>query len=80
MSQSLLALCFSQKQKEGYIQLIISLKKTKKKGCIKLLGHLSRDPDAAAPVGNPGREVVDGGSLVSSGQPTLVVLAWREPS
>merc|ERR1719278_2028825 len=34
-----------------------------------------RTGDLAAPVGNPGREVVDGGGLVSSGQPTLVVLA-----
>ena len=42
---------------------------------VALLGHVPRDPDAAAPVGNPGREVVDGGSLVSSGEPTLVVLA-----
>ena len=37
---------------------------------------LSGNSDAAAPVGNAGREVVDGGSLVSSGQPSLVVLAW----
>ena len=45
---------------------------------ITLLGHLPGDPDAAAPVGDAGGEVVDGGGLVSPGQPSLVVLALTE--
>merc|ERR1719500_1428526 len=42
---------------------------------VTLLGHLSRDPNAAAPVCDAGREVVDRRSLVGSGQTTLVVLS-----
>merc|ERR1719174_3024163 len=42
---------------------------------VALLRHLSGNSDAAAPVGNAGREVMDGGSLVSSGQPSLIVFA-----
>ena len=49
-------------------------------GKIETSTDLSGNSDAAAPVGNAGREVVDGGSLVSSGQPSLVVLAWGEKS
>ena len=45
---------------------------------ITLLCHLSRNPDAAAPVGDAGREVVDGRGLVRPGQPTLIVLACSE--
>ena len=43
-----------------------------------LLSHAAGDPDGAAPVGHAGREVVDGGSLVETGQTTLVVLAWKK--
>merc|ERR1719219_2543274 len=41
---------------------------------VALLRHVPRDPDAAAPVGHPGTEVVDAGGLVQSSQPPLVVL------
>ena len=41
---------------------------------VALLGHVPRDPDAAAPVGHPGTEVVDAGGLVQTGQPPLIVL------
>ena len=34
-------------------------------------------PDAAASVGHSGREVMDGGGLVGSGQPSLVVLSTQ---
>merc|ERR1719500_1123774 len=42
---------------------------------VPLLSHLPRDPNAAAPVCDAGREVVDRRSLVGSGQTTLVVLS-----
>ena len=40
-----------------------------------LLSHTPGDPDGATPVGHTSGEVVDGGSLVETGQTTLVVLA-----
>merc|ERR1719219_978185 len=42
---------------------------------VALLRHIPGDPDAAAPVGHPGTEVVDAGGLVESSQPPLIVLA-----
>ena len=41
---------------------------------VALLCHVPGDPDAAAPVGHPGTEVVDAGGLVQTSQPPLVVL------
>merc|ERR1719221_1272305 len=41
---------------------------------VALLRHVPGDPDAAAPVGHPGAEVVDAGGLVQTSQPPLVVL------
>ena len=41
---------------------------------VALLGHLPWDPDGAASIGHPGREVVDGGRLVGPGQPPFVIL------
>ena len=41
---------------------------------VALLGHVPGDPDAAAPVGHPGTEVVDAGGLVQTSQSPLVVL------
>ena len=41
---------------------------------VALLRHVPGDPDAAAPVGHPGTEVVDAGGLVQTGQPPLIVL------
>ena len=41
---------------------------------VALLGHLPWDPDGAASIGHPGREVVDGRSLVGPGQPPFVIL------
>merc|ERR1719340_301939 len=43
---------------------------------ITFLCHLPRNPDAATPVGDARREVVDGGGLVGTCQPSLVVLAF----
>merc|ERR1719150_901937 len=42
---------------------------------VALLRHVPGDPDAAAPVGHPGTEVVDAGGLVQTSQSPLVVLA-----
>merc|ERR1719150_3634922 len=42
---------------------------------VALLGNVPGDPDAAAPVGHPGTEVVDAGGLVQTSQSPLVVLA-----
>ena len=46
---------------------------------VALLRHVPGDPDAAAPVGHPGTEVVDAGGLVQTSQPPLVVLRknWK---
>ena len=41
---------------------------------VTLLRHVTGDPDAAAPVGHPGTEVMDAGGLVQTSQPPLVVL------
>merc|ERR1719400_2234697 len=41
---------------------------------VSLLRHVPGDPDAAAPVGHPGTEVVDAGGLMQTSQPPLVVL------
>ena len=44
---------------------------------VALLRHVPGDPDAAAPVGHPGTEVVDAGGLMESSQPPLIVLRQR---
>ena len=45
---------------------------------VTFLCHLPWNPDAAAPVGDAGGEVVDGRCLVRPGQPSLIVLACSE--
>jgi len=45
------------------------------KVAIAHLSHVTRNPDAAAPVGYPGAEVVNTRRLVKPGQTPLIVLA-----
>jgi len=40
-----------------------------------VFGHVPWNPDGAAPVGDSGGEVVNGGGFVEAGETTLVVLA-----
>ena len=66
--------CVMTSMRTNLVRVAVTARSPVLQVAVSLLRHVPGDPDAAAPVGHPGTEVVDAGGLVLTSQPPLIVL------